>query len=209
MLGVYNGSFMSSEPSLYGPVSYYIGDDITPVNAGLYAGTYNIGGGLLATVTFGNFEIDPTTGTYDGFGVETISFTAISSVTTTPSGDWIPHSPPPGRPNTTPPTDQQKLTVVKVVGLEASHDLGCVVNAEAGMIPFAGDLMDNGSQSPLNGADKALGKVGEAGIVASFFNNGFSAAVEGAAEKLAPIGTAVSTVNAAMNANACINNGPE
>jgi RHS repeat-associated protein len=207
MLGTYNGSFAADEPS-WDPITLYIGDDITPVNAALYAGTYDLGGGLLGAVSFSNFQIDPNTGTYDGFGQETISFSVFSSVTTTPDGNWMPHSPAPVRPDDT-VTDEKKLMTFKVAGMKASHDLGCVLNAEAGMLPFVGPLFDAGSSSSLDSADGIFGAVGAAGIVASQFNNSFSAGVESLSSKVGPLGTAVGTVNGALKANACIDNGLE
>ncbi len=45
-------------------------------------------------------------------------------------------------------TDQSKLQALKVAGMEAAHDLGCVAKTEAGMIPFAGHFMGGRLRHP-------------------------------------------------------------
>ncbi len=137
---------------------------------------------------------------------------------------FMPSSVPSGRNPSAPPTDQQKLMAVKVAGMQASHDLGCIVNAEVGMVPFAGHFMDD-PKTPFGKADSTLGAIGEVGIVASQsdrIGQGLSAiempniggavaqygpAVENLAEKAGPVGAVVGAANAMMKANACINSG--
>jgi len=126
------------------------------------------------------------------------------------SGDynWITYSPAPPRPDTTPATDQQKLKAVKVAGMKASHDFGCVVDAELGMIPVVGPLMSGGASTALGLTDSGFGYAEDAHIVASQFNNRFSNGVADLTEKLGRFGTAFSAANAMVETNACIDNGP-
>jgi hypothetical protein len=128
-----------------------------------------------------------------------------------------------------PQTDQRKLAALKAAGNQAAHDLGCVANAAGGMIPFAGHLFGNPG-TPLDSAATATGAIDEARILASQsdrIGSGLSSIempnlgeaaqslatkagpiVDAAAEKLGPVGLAIGTANAMMQANACINKGP-
>jgi RHS repeat-associated protein len=123
------------------------------------------------------------------------------------------------------PTPQDYLRTINLAGMEADHDLGCAIKAMAGMVPFAGHLIQNPKTS-LDTANTVLGGAGEAQIILSqsdkisttvsameMPNIGelvatYGPQAESLLGKTGTIATPVAAATAIMQANACFNQHP-